>query len=63
MQIFNDAQGQLNQQSELKNKPKLVNKKVCLPSANGTKLRYDGSVTMQVFIGETDMSLCDQRFE
>ena len=30
---------------QLKNKPKLVNKKVCLQSTNGSKLRCDGSGT------------------
>ena len=41
---------------QLKNKPKLVNKKVCLQSANGSELRCDGSVTMQISIGGTAMS-------
>ena len=41
---------------QLKNKPKLVNKKVCLQSANGSELRCDGSVTVQISIGGIDMS-------
>ena len=41
---------------QLKNKPKLVNKKVCLQSANGSELRCNGSVTVQISIGGTDMS-------
>ena len=41
---------------QLKNKPKLRNKKTCLLSANGSELRCDGSVTVQISIGGTDMS-------
>ena len=51
---------------QLKNRPKLVNRKVCLQSANGTELRCDGCVIVQISIGGTEMSqrvLCDQRFE
>lgn len=41
---------------QLKNKPKLVNKKVCLRSANGTELKCDGCITVQICIGGTEMS-------
>ena len=41
---------------QLKNKPKLQNKKVCLQSANGTELQCDGCITVQFCIGGTDMS-------
>ena len=41
---------------QLKNRPKLVNKKVCLQSANGSELKCDGCVTVQICIGGTEMS-------
>ena len=41
---------------QLKDRPKLVNKKVCLQSANGSQLKRDGCVTVQVCIGGTEMS-------
>ena len=41
---------------QLKNKPRLTNKKVCLQSANGTELKCDGSITLQICIGGTEMS-------
>ena len=41
---------------QLKNKPRLVNTKVCLLSANGSELKCDGSISIQVCIGSTDMS-------
>ena len=41
---------------QLKNKPKLVNKRVCLQSANGSELKCDGCVTEQICIGETEVS-------
>ena len=40
----------------MKNRPKLVNKKVCLQSANGSELKCDGCVTVQICIGGTEMS-------
>ena len=44
------------QNNQLKNKPKLTHKKVCLQSANGTELRCDGCITVQFCIGSTEMS-------
>ena len=41
---------------ELKNKPRLINKKVCLQSANGTELKCDGCITVQICIDGTEMS-------
>ena len=41
---------------QLKDKPKLVNKRVCLQSANGSELRCDGCVTVQICIGGTEES-------
>ena len=41
---------------QLKNRPKLLNKKVCLQSANGTELKCDGCVNVQICIGGTEMS-------
>ena len=41
---------------QLKNRPRLVNKKVCLQSANGSELKCDGSISVQVCIGSTEMS-------
>ena len=41
---------------QLKNKPRLINKKVCLQSANGSELICDGCITVQVCIGGTEMS-------
>ena len=41
---------------QLKNKPRLINKKVCLQSANGTELKCDGYITVQICIGGTEMS-------
>ena len=41
---------------QLKNKPSLINKKVCLQSANGTELKCDGCITVQICIGGTEMS-------
>ena len=41
---------------QLKNKPRLINKKVCLQSASGTELKCDGCITVQICIGGTDMS-------
>ena len=41
---------------QLKNKPRLVNKKVCLQSANGSELKCDGSISVQVSIDSTEMS-------
>ena len=42
--------------NQLKNKPKLTNKKVCLQSANGTELGCDGCITVQFCTGGTEMS-------
>ena len=41
---------------QLKNKPRLINKKDCLQSANGSELKCDGCITVQVCIGGTEMS-------
>ena len=41
---------------QLKNRLKLVNRKVCLQSANGTELRCDGCITVQISIVGTEMS-------
>ena len=41
---------------QLKNKPSLINKKVCLQTANGTELKCDGCITVQICIGGTEMS-------
>ena len=41
---------------QLKDRPKLRNKKVCLQSANGTELKCDGCVNVQICIGGTEMS-------
>ena len=41
---------------QLKNKPKLTHKKVCLQSTNGTELRCDGCITVQFCIVSTKMS-------
>ena len=41
---------------QLKDKPRLINKKVCLQSANGTELKCDGCITVQICIGGTEMS-------
>ena len=41
---------------QLKDKPKLVNKRVCLQSANGSELKCDGCVTVQICIGGTEVS-------
>ena len=41
---------------QLKNKPRLNNKKACLQSANGSELKCDGCITVQTCIGGTDMS-------
>ena len=41
---------------QLKKKPRLINKKVCLQSANGSELKCDGCITVQVCIGGTEMS-------
>ena len=41
---------------QLKNIPRLINKKVCLQSADGTELKCDGYITVQICIGETEMS-------
>ena len=41
---------------QLKNKPRLTNKKICLQSANGTELNCDGCITVQNCIGGTKMS-------
>ena len=41
---------------QLKNKPRLINKKVCLQSANGTELKCDGRITVQICIGGTEIS-------
>ena len=41
---------------QLKNKPRLINKKVYLLSANGTELKCDGCITVQICIGGTEMS-------
>ena len=41
---------------QLKDRPKLLNKKVCLQSANGTELKCDGCVNVQICIGGTEMS-------
>ena len=41
---------------QLKNRPKLLNKKVCLQSANGTELKCDGCISVQICIGSTEMS-------
>ena len=42
--------------NQLKDRPKLLNKKVCLKSANGTELKCDGCVNVQICIGGTEMS-------
>ena len=41
---------------QLKNKPRLINKKICLQSTNGTELNCDGCITVQNCIGGTEMS-------
>ena len=41
---------------QLKNKPKLINKKVSVQSANGTEIQCDGCVTVHFCIGGTEMS-------
>ena len=41
---------------QLKNKPRLINKKDCLQSANDSELKCDGCITVQMCIGETEMS-------
>ena len=41
---------------QLKNKPRLINKKVCLQSANGTELKCDVCITVQICICGTEMS-------
>ncbi|MCG7879415.1 MAG: RNase H-like domain-containing protein, partial [Candidatus Thiodiazotropha endolucinida] len=41
---------------QLKNKPRLTHKKVCLQSANGSELKCDGCITVQFCIGGTEMS-------
>ena len=41
---------------QFKNKPRLINKKVCLQSANGSELICDGCITVQVCISGTEMS-------
>ena len=41
---------------QLKNKPRLINKKVRLQSANGTELKCDSCITVQICIGGTEMS-------
>ena len=41
---------------QLKDRPKLLNKKVCLQSANGTELKCDRCVNVQICIGGTEMS-------
>ena len=41
---------------QLKDKPKLVNKRVRLQSANGSELECDGCVTVQICIGGTEAS-------
>ena len=41
---------------QLKNKPRLINKKVCLQSANGSELKCDGCITVQVCIVGIEMS-------
>ena len=40
----------------VKHKPKLVNKKVCLQSANGSELKCDGCINVQICIGGTEVS-------
>ena len=42
--------------NQLKDRPKLVNKKVYLQSASGSELKCDGSITVQVCVGGTEMS-------
>ena len=41
---------------QLKDRPKLENKEVCLQSACGSELKCDGSITVQVCVGGTEMS-------
>ena len=41
---------------QLKNRPKLQNKKIFLQSANGSVLKCDGCVCVQFCIGGTEMS-------
>ena len=41
---------------QLKDRPKLLNKKVCLQSANGTELKCDRFISVQICIGGTEMS-------
>ena len=40
---------------QLKDRSKLVNKIVCLQSASGLVLKCDGSITVQVCVGGTEM--------
>ena len=40
----------------MKDNPKLVNKKVCLQSANGSELKCDGCVAVQICISGTEVS-------
>ena len=47
---------------QLKYRPKLLNKKVCLHSANGTELKCDGCISVHICIGVSGL-LCDKRFE
>ena len=41
---------------QLKNKPNLINEKACLQSANGTELKCDGCITVEICIGGTEIS-------
>ena len=41
---------------QLKNKSRLINKMFFLQSANGTELKCDGCITVQICIGGTEMS-------
>ena len=41
---------------QLKNKPRLINKNVSLQSANGSELKCDGCIKVQVCIGGIEMS-------
>ena len=41
---------------QLKDKPRLINKKVCLLSANGTELKCGCCITVQICIGGTEVS-------
>ena len=41
---------------QLKDRPNLVSEIVCLQSTSGPELKCDGSITVQVCVGGTEMS-------